>query len=95
MVRFKTSAPQSQPGSDTKSRSGLSIESTSAIMKPDSLDCQRVRLARLLCTLLQRHACQQRSLHISKFSEEDISESGDFKEWIDQLQMVASINNWD
>ena len=77
MVRFKTFAPQSQPGSDTESRSGSSIESTSAITKPDSLDGQRVRLAQLLCTLLQRHACQQRSLHISKFNGEDISEGGE------------------
>ena len=35
---------------------------------------------------------------ISKFSGDDISEWGggeSFKDWIDQLEMVASISNWD
>ena len=33
---------------------------------------------------------------IRKFSGEDISEGGEsFKDWIDQLEMVASISNWD
>jgi len=60
----------------------------------------RVRPARLPCTLLQRHASQQRCLPINYHqlvsSVGKIYREGEsFKDWIDQLEMVASISNWD
>ena len=101
-VRIETSAPQNQPNSETESSSGSSIESTNAITRPDSSDERSASTTGTATVYAAPEACLSAALFahqlppISKLSGEDISEGGEsFKDWYDQLEMVASISNWD
>ena len=100
--RFETSAPQNQPSSETKSNSSSLIESASAITRPDLSDEWSASTTGTAPVYAAPDAWLLAALFahqlppISKFSGEDTSEGAEsFKDWIDQLEMVASISNWD
>ena len=73
-----------------------------AITRPDSSDKRSANTTGTATVYTAPEACLSAALFahqlapISKFSGEDMSDGGEsFKDWIDQLEIVASLSNWD